>query len=193
MVYCRCRWRQRSVGGLCMLMGKAVTAACCGRLAEHSHDQMTWLLSLICTVCWMLQQHVHAFTLQCFRECDLCQSGTTLYDTCGSRYRKVGTSTIDIAISTDLYKYCCEKVTACVVFQFRHIARTSTKHHRWNRRLHQARITYNASCSTAMPTSRPAMAPTAILGMNKPAGTYTHQSNEQCFMHQVITSYTNST
>ena len=31
--------------------------------------------------------------------------------------------------------------------------------------------TYNASCSTPMPTRRPAIAPTAILGMNRPAGT----------------------
>lgn len=36
-----------------------------------------------------------------------------------------------------------------------------------------AEITYNASCSTPMPTRRPAIAPTAILGMNRPAGTYT--------------------
>jgi len=34
--------------------------------------------------------------------------------------------------------------------------------------------TYNASCSTPMPTRRPAIAPTAMLGMNNPAGTCDH-------------------
>lgn len=96
----------RGVGMCCLFtwsVGRetAATAASCCRLAVHSHHQMTWSLSLMCTVCQTLQR----CTLQCFSECGLSWSRTISYDICGPRYRKVNPSTINTAILPNRYDH----------------------------------------------------------------------------------------